>query len=54
MWCLTHRQTHRPTDVIGDRSVRRVLTLAILIESDALIRSAAAAGELETLNTVVN
>ena len=32
-----NRQTHRPTDGIGDRSVRIARTLAILIESDALI-----------------
>ena len=29
-------QTHRPTDGIGDRSIPRVLPLAILIESDGL------------------
>jgi len=33
----THRHTHSPTDGIGDRSVRTVRTLAMLIESDALI-----------------
>ena len=33
----TDRPTHRPTDGIGDRSTPLVLTLAILIESDALI-----------------
>ena len=29
------RPTHRPTDGLGDRSVRRALTLAVLIDSDA-------------------
>ena len=32
----TDRQTHRPTDGLGDRSVRIPRTLAILIESLAL------------------
>jgi len=32
-----HRQTDRPTDGLGDRSTPSALTLAILIESDALI-----------------
>jgi len=33
----THTDTHRPIDGLRDRSVRWVLTLAVLIESDALI-----------------
>jgi len=33
----TDKPTHRPTDRIGGRSVRIVLTLDILIESNTLI-----------------
>ena len=33
----TDIQTHRPTDGLGDRSVWWALTLAVLIQSDALI-----------------